>query len=280
MESDLIDYTPAIRDSALKLAKRCRMGPYFIPAELADGSGPRGLTCTWYAPGASGGVNIDGGAAVDPETGMLYVASQSGLSTMQLKKDPCSEFRYSSPHDSCGLLGALPAPPGYQAPREGGRGGDFAARSNGTTIGGVSILKPKQLGGIIAYDLNTGDKKWWAPNGHLWRQQASADPLFAGVKLPRVPLLGGQAEIIVTKTLLIHGVGRSGTGRVVKSATSPGPQLYATDKATGKLVAAAAIPAVNTAVPMTFMHQGKQYIVFATGAGTKTSLVALALPNK
>ena len=54
-------------------------------------------------------MNIDDGGAVDPETGMLYVGSQTGMSTIQLQKDPCSEFRYSSPHDSCGLLDALPA---------------------------------------------------------------------------------------------------------------------------------------------------------------------------
>jgi hypothetical protein len=30
---------------------------------------------------------------------------------------------------------------------------------------------------------------------------------------------------------------------------------------------------------MTFLHQGKQYIVFATGAGDQTKLVALALPK-
>ena len=30
---------------------------------------------------------------------------------------------------------------------------------------------------------------------------------------------------------------------------------------------------------MTFMHKGKQYIVFATGAGANTSLVALTLPT-
>jgi hypothetical protein len=29
---------------------------------------------------------------------------------------------------------------------------------------------------------------------------------------------------------------------------------------------------------MTFLHQGMQYIVFATGAGANTSLVALTLP--
>ena len=45
------------------------------------------------------------------------------------------------------------------------------------------------------------------------------------------------------------------------------PQLYAFDKATGKQVGAVNIPSVNTAVPMTFLHQGKQYIVFATGQG-------------
>jgi hypothetical protein len=30
---------------------------------------------------------------------------------------------------------------------------------------------------------------------------------------------------------------------------------------------------------MTFMHKGKQYIVFATGAGASTALVALTLPE-
>jgi hypothetical protein len=38
------------------------------------------------------------------------------------------------------------------------------------------------------------------------------------------------------------------------------------------------IPSRTTAVPMTFLHQGKQYIVFATGSGENTSLVALRLP--
>jgi hypothetical protein len=31
---------------------------------------------------------------------------------------------------------------------------------------------------------------------------------------------------------------------------------------------------------MTFMHKGKQYIVFGTGAGANTSLVALTLPKR
>ena len=271
VEADLIDYTPAIKDSALKLAKKCRMGPYYIPASLADGSTPSGLKCSWYAPGASGGVNIDGGAALDPETGMLYVGSQSGMSTIQLKKDPCSEFRYSSPHDSCGLLGALPAPAGYKPPAREERGDGFEGRAAGSQIGGVSIVKPKEYGGIMAYDMNSGDKKWWAPNVGMM-PVTSKDPLFAGVTLP--PQGGrGQAQIITTKSLLIYGGGRN--GGVPGGAT----ELYAVDKATGKQVGAVKIPGRTTAVPMTFMHEGKQYIVFAMGGGNAPTLVALTLPG-
>ncbi len=114
LESDLIDFTPAIKAAALAAAKQCRMGPYFIPGSATDGKSA--LSCSWYAPGAAGGVNIDSGAAFDPETGFLYVGAQSGLSTIRLTHDPCSEFRYGQPNDSCGQGGALPPPAGYVAP--------------------------------------------------------------------------------------------------------------------------------------------------------------------
>jgi quinoprotein glucose dehydrogenase len=272
------------------------MGPYFIPGSPADGKGAKGAAqyrCSWYAPGASGGVNIDGGAAADPETGMLYVGGQSGLSTIEVEHDPCSEHRYSQPHDSCGLLGALPKPKTYATADTGA--GAFQPRA-ATAIGGIPILKFKEMGGITAYDLNTGDKKWWVPNGNAWRQLTSNDPLFEGVSLPRVPALGGQPEVITTKTLVIHGTGRSGgpgAGRGGRGAGRAGggrggaaaapavpAQLYAFDKATGKQIGAVAIPSVNTAVPMTFLHQGRQYIVFASGQGDHTSLIALTLPRK
>ena len=289
LETDLIDYTPAIRDSALKLAKQCRMGPYYIPAAVTDGSTSGGLRCAWYAPGASGGVNIDGGAAHDPETGMLFVGGQSGLGTIQLQKDPCSEFRYSSPRDNCGLIGALPAPAGYV--KQEVTSGRNSAVNN---IGGISIVKPKEMGGVTGYDMNTGDKKWWIPNGNRWREQTTTSPMFAGVTLPRVPAVGGQPQVINTKTLMIFGTGRSGGaggrrggggggGGAAPAAgaaapAAPQPELYAIDKATGQQVASVRIPQVNSAVPMTFMHKGKQYIVFAYGQGANTGLTALTLP--
>ena len=269
-EEDLIDYTPAIKDSALKIARQCRMGPYYIPPSATDGTSQ--YRCSWYAPGASGGVNIDGGASWDPETGMLYVASLNNLSTARLQKDPCSEFRYSSPRDNCGLIGALPPPPGYvkQPPNPLD---SFGGRAAFARIGPVSILKPRELGGITAYDMNTGDKRWWTPNGGFLPKAKIDTGIFAGVDLP-LQAAGGQAQIITTKTLMIYGTGRS--GGVGGNAQA---RLFAVDKATGKEVGSVRIPSRTTAVPMTFTHNGRQYIVFASGQGANTSLVALTLPN-
>ena len=156
--------------------------------------------------------------------------------------------------------------------KEAGRGG-FEGRSAGSTIGGVSIVKPKELGGITAYNLNTGDKAWWIPNGGELVPVTSKDPLFEGVKLPPAPPGRGHAQVITTKSLVIYGTGRSG------GPPSGKPRMFAVDKATGKQVAAVEIPSKTSAVPMTFMHKGRQYIVFATGAGGNTSLVALSLPK-
>jgi quinoprotein glucose dehydrogenase len=145
-----------------------------------------------------------------------------------------------------------------------------------SSIAGVSILKPKELGGITAYNMNTGDKAWWIPNGgflpYTVNQSSPDAALFKGVEvLPRGG--GGQAQVITTKTLMIYGTGRGGGG------TGDQPKLFAIDKATGKEIAALDIPARTSAVPMTFLHQGRQYIVFATGAGSSASLVALSLPD-
>jgi quinoprotein glucose dehydrogenase len=269
LPSDVIDYTPAIKDSAMKLFNRCRSGPYFIPASHAKATS--GYTCSWYTPGASGGVNIDGGAAVDIETGMMYVGSQTGMSTMQIQKDPCSEFDYSSVHDACDQGGALPKPADY-APLPRGAGG-FGGRGAGSQINGVSILKNKEYGGLTAYDMNSGDKKFWIANGGYLAPRRDTSGLFAGVNLPLRPS-AGQAQVIATKSLVIYGTGRN--GRVGNN--EPNANLFAIDKATGKEVGKVKIPGVTTAVPMTYMHQGKQYIVFAIGEGANTKLVALKAP--
>ena len=56
--------------------------------------------------------------------------------------------------------------------------------------------------------------------------------------------------------------------------------LRAYDKATGKDAGAVYMPAPQTGSPMTYMLNGKQYIVLAIGGGTYSAeLVAFALPD-
>ena len=124
VESDLIDYAPAIRDSALKLARRCRMGPYYIPPSAGDGksASPAHVRAGRPEAGKSSG-------AQRPKTGMLYVkrapAQQDGGSEGSLP-----EFRYSSPRE-LRTDRSDTAPGGYCRPRDGGRGrgGGFEGRA-------------------------------------------------------------------------------------------------------------------------------------------------------
>ena len=161
-----------------------------------------------------------------------------------------------------------------------------------TTIAGISILKPKtpfELGGITAYNMNTGEKVWRIPSGGRMTTPVPSPnspdaALFNGVTLPQHGPSRGQPQVINTRTLVIYGVGRQG-GTAADGVT----RIHAVDKATGKELGAAAIPLNTSAVPMTFMHNGRQYIVFAVGAGGATlgsgapnpsapQLVALTLP--
>jgi quinoprotein glucose dehydrogenase len=51
------------------------------------------------------------------------------------------------------------------------------------------------------------------------------------------------------------------------------------DKTTGDIIAEIALPASQTGLPMTYIHQGKQYIVLAVSGNGPTEIIALALPD-
>src|SRR5690606_38418248 len=74
----------------------------------------------------------------------------------------------------------------------------------------------------------------------------------------------------LTKTLMIYGEGTGGE-----------PRLHAVDKATGERVGTITLPGVSRATPMSYMHEGRQYIVLpVSGQGLPGSLVALRLPTQ
>ena len=114
--------------------------------------------------------------------------------------------------------------------------------------------------------MNTGEILWWTPNGET-PERISNHPLLADVELPNT----GQpshATAVATGSLLIYGEGRGGQ-----------PRMHAVNKRTGERVGTVELPAPTDTAPMTYLHDGVQYIVTAvSGQGLPGSLVALRLP--
>lgn len=132
-------------------------------------------------------------------------------------------------------------------------------------VQGLEIIKPP-YGRVTAIDMNSGEHVWQMANADTPERIAN-NPALAGIDLPRtgVPTRSG---IVLTKTLLFVGEGTGG-----------GTTLYAHDKMTGEIVARIALPNTQSGVPMTYEHDGKQYIaMFVSGSGGATELIALALP--
>jgi quinoprotein glucose dehydrogenase len=151
-------------------------------------------------------------------------------------------------------------------------GGEGPARPN---IGpqGLPLVKPP-WGRITAIDLNTGDRVWTIANGDA-PEAVKNHPAMKGIDLSNA----GKPErspLLATKTLLF---GADGSGLFNAGPGAGGKMFRAIDKKTGAIVYELALPASTTGVPMTYLIDGKQYIVVATGArGTPAELVALAIP--
>ena len=133
----------------------------------------------------------------------------------------------------------------------------------------LPIVKPP-YGRITAIDMNRGEHVWQIPNGDTPREIRN-HPMLRGVNIGRTGSRS-KAGLLVTKTLLFAGEGWGGQ-----------PYFRALDKATGEILWETRIPGVQTGTPMTYLHQGKQYIVFSAGdqdTGTPAMLVAFALADK
>jgi hypothetical protein len=111
------------------------------------------------------------------------------------------------------------------------------------------------------------------------------------IKHLNLPPLGnpGRAAPLLTKTLLFVGEGspimaasapRLPPGMPVQIAPGYGGSGFkALDKTTGQTLLRLALPAGTTGAPITYMFQGKQYIVVAVGEQEHPAeYVAMALP--
>jgi quinoprotein glucose dehydrogenase len=140
------------------------------------------------------------------------------------------------------------------------------------SIEGLPIIKPP-YGRITAIDLNKGTIAWQVVHGET-PDHIKNHPLLKGLALPRT----GQSGILgtlTTKTLLICG----DCGLFTDEHGVKGARLRAYDKSTGEEKGAVFIPIVTTGAPMTYLHDGKQYIVVALGSSNGASLAAFRLPD-
>jgi quinoprotein glucose dehydrogenase len=244
---DLIDFTPELRAEAVKIAARYKMGPVFTPPVEAKPEGPLGtLAMATY----SGGTNWPGGS-FDPETGIAYVYSQRLMNAIGLvKPDPSrSDMNY--------VLGKLPGENGAPPPLD---------------VQGLPLIKPP-YGSISAIDLNKGEILWQVPHGET-PDNVRNHPALKGVSIPRTGR-GGLVGTLVTRTLVIAG--ESGVATMPNGQR--GAYLRAYDKATGKDAGIVPMPVGQTGTPMTYMLNGRQYIVLAIGgAGFPGEFIAFRLP--
>src|SRR5881628_3473559 len=109
----------------------------------------------------------------------------------------------------------------------------------------------------------------------VWPVRGMFSPL-KGLNIPRTGQATYNIGTLVTKTLVI-----AGEGNVTTTADHPrGALLRAYDKMTGKEVGAVYMPAPQTGSPMTYMVNGKQYIVVAVSGGPYSGeYIAYTLPS-
>ena len=239
-EDDLINFTPELRAEALQIvAENARLGPIFTPPTLRGTQLP-----VIQAPGTGGGINWPG-SAVDPETGRLFVPSQTRLRTVEL-----------IPYEAPATTGYFTDPWAEPIP-----GPD-----------GLPIVKPPYKR-VTAFDLNSGEQLWMTPHGDGPRNH----PRLRGLNLPA---LGGGAGMhhggaLVTKSMLFVNSG----GRNVETMDDVGPTLTGYDKDTGDYLGSINLPSMPAGNPISYEHEDKQYIVLAIGGRRDLpELIALALP--
>jgi len=240
---DLIDFTPELRAEAVAIARRYVIGPIYTPPSI-KGPGPTDTKGTLQMPGATGGAEW-GGAPFDPETGIMYVPSITGTFAADLLPgDPAkTNLRYTR--------GSRDLVEGPQ---------------------GLPITKPP-YGRITAISLNTGEHLWMVPNGGGPRDH----PALKGLALP--PLGQPSRDMpLVTRTLLFVAQGDPLMVRTPPMWGKFGNTLRAYDKTSGALVWETELPAGATGAIMTYLHQGKQYLVVPIGSRThRPEFVALAV---
>ena len=123
--------------------------------------------------------------------------------------------------------------------------------------------------------MNTGDLIWQKSHSST-PDEIKNHPALKGLDLPRLGQYGRTfIGVLATKSLLIAGEGGVHTNEAGQRVSL----LRAYDKATGADVGAVDMPEKQTGSPMTYMVNGRQYIVLAVSGANGAELIAYTLPR-
>ena len=193
-----------------------------------------------------------GGAAVDPETGVLYVPSRNVHTVMRFRQPESDEVATLDYLLSQGGASFL----------DGGN-----PRRLPQMPQGLPLWKPP-YSRMTAIDMNTGEHLWMTPLGN--GDRIRNHPMLRHLDLPPLGGDSGRNGPVLTKTLLVYTLTAGGT--------DDGPQLVAYDKVTGEQLGSVDLPGGAIGTPMTYMLDGRQYIALTVG-GEAPALVAFRLPS-
>jgi len=260
-EADLIDFTPEIFAQAKTIFGKYRTGPLFTPPSV------RGAL---ILPGSSGGASWRG-AGWDPESHVLYVPSitMAFVIAVMPTDRPYEQNAMKLGHQ--GVVGWGPGQEDRTELRYVIREQRPVALPNGTwTAEGLPLVKPP-YSRITAIDMDEGEIAWQVPNGDGPRSH----PALAGLNLPKLGS-GAPTCVLVTKSLLFA---TDGGDNFLYNLGAPVFRAY--DKQTGALVGELDVGARIQGCPMTYLHEGRQFVVMATADEKRVpTLVALALPKE
>ena len=281
-KDDVIDFTPELRARALQNLQKFRweqmpFSPYVVPNDKVLGSIQVGNTM--------GGVNWPG-SSFNPETGVFFTqANNSSVGTGALSHEYFEKIKPETHHPNHIAIWEAPgfAQPGFEAPSTsgyrtpaagGGGGGGGGGNPLTEGLNGLPIIKPP-YGVVTALDMNSGTLKWQVPHGDT-PDAVRNHPMLKGMTIPKTGQTG-IVGVVLTKSLVVVG-----DPQVTGSTTRPrGAMLRAYDQQTGQEVGAVWLPAAQSGNPMTYMLDGRQYIIVAVGGGTYTSeYIAFALPQR
>ena len=277
---DLIDFTPDMRKQAVELVKNYKIGPIYTPPIVSK----EGQFGTIMAGAANGGTNWPGGS-FNPENHTVYTyACNSCLSITGLLPPPpgLSDLPYVVGQvgqritmvNAAGTDSSADAPPPVRrAAPPPAQGGASSARRV-TTINGLPLVKPP-YSTISAINMDRGEIVWQVPHGET-PDAIRNNPALKGINVPRTGQGGFNIGTLLTKSLVIAGDAAPTT-----TAEHPrGAPLRAYDQATGKEVGNVLMPAGQSGSPMTYMVNGKQYIIVAVSGGDYSGeYICYALPD-